>query len=146
MQQGRRSDDGRQCGNAGSRLENQSQELGSEGEKARRKKCKVRFSLKYSQAFQKNYMTVGAKKLLRAGMVPARTWRVRAVENAPTERLKLRRQMAAAAGKRAQPPLSLFMEAFGIEVEEELSAMATQTLGRRSVDWQKGTRNTKKHG
>ena len=30
MQQGRRSDDGRQFGNAGSRLENQSQEFGSE--------------------------------------------------------------------------------------------------------------------
>ena len=39
------------------------------------------------------------KKLLREGMVPAMAWRVRAVGLAPTERLKLRRQMAAAAGK-----------------------------------------------
>ena len=30
MQQGRRSEGGRQCGNAGSRLETQSQEFGSE--------------------------------------------------------------------------------------------------------------------
>ena len=30
MQQRRRSDDGKQCGNAGSRLENESQEFGSE--------------------------------------------------------------------------------------------------------------------
>ena len=74
-------------------------------EKARRKKCKVRFSLiKKNKAFQKNCMKVGVKKLLRAGMVPARTWRVHAVGMAPTERLKLRRQMAAAAGKRVQPP------------------------------------------
>ena len=44
-------------------------------EKARRKKCKVRFSIiKKSKAFHKNYMKVGVKKLLRAGMMPARTW------------------------------------------------------------------------
>ena len=45
----------------------------------------------------------------------------------PTERLKLRRQMAAAAGKKGSTSLSLFMEAFGLEVEEALSSMATQT-------------------
>ena len=60
MQQGRRSDGGKQCGNAGSRLEN----LGAK-EKARRKKCKVRFSLvKKNEAFQKNNMKVRVKKLL----------------------------------------------------------------------------------
>ena len=42
-------------------------------EQARRKKCKVRFSLiKKNEAFQKN-LKVGVKKWLRAGMVPART-------------------------------------------------------------------------
>ena len=45
-------------------------------EQARRKKCKVRFSLfKKNKAFQKSYMKVGVKELLRAGIVPARTWR-----------------------------------------------------------------------
>ena len=49
--------------------------------KARRKKCKVRFSvMKNNKAFQKSYMKVGIKKLLRAGLIPARTWRVHAVE------------------------------------------------------------------
>ena len=44
-------------------------------EKARRTKCKVRFSIiKKNKAFQKNYLKVGVKKLLRAGMMPARTW------------------------------------------------------------------------
>ena len=56
--------------------------------------------LKKNKAFQKNYMKVGVKKLLRAGMVPARTWRVHAVGIAPTGRLKLRRKMAPAAGKK----------------------------------------------
>ena len=96
-------------------------------EKARRKKCKVRFSLiKKNKALQKNNMKVVVKKLLRAGIVPARTWRVHAVGLVPTERLKLRRQMAAAAGKKSTTSLSLFMEAYGLEVEEELSTLAAQ--------------------
>ena len=42
-------------------------------EKAR-EKCNVRFSLiKKNKAFQKKYMKVGIKKLLRAGMAPV-TW------------------------------------------------------------------------
>ena len=45
---------------------------------------------------------------------------------APTERLKLRRQMAAAAVEKSTTSLSLFMEAYGLEVEEELSTLATQ--------------------
>ena len=45
---------------------------------------------------------------------------------APTERLKLRRQMAAAAGKKESVSLSLFLEVNDLEVEEELSTMATQ--------------------
>ena len=53
-------------------------------EKARRKKCKMRSSLiKKNKAFQKNYMKMGAMRLLRAGMMPARTWRVDARGLAP---------------------------------------------------------------
>ena len=81
-------------------------------EKAKRKKCRVRFSfIKKNKAFQKRCMKVGVKKLLRAGMVPARTWGVHALGMAPTERLKLRRQMAAAAGKKSTTSLSLYMAA-----------------------------------
>ena len=44
-------------------------------EKAWRKKCNVRFSLiQKNKAFQKRYTKVGIKKLLRAGMMPARIW------------------------------------------------------------------------
>ena len=42
--------------------------------------------------------------------------------------------MAAAAGKKCTTSLSLFMEAFGLEEEEDLSILATQYLGRRSLD------------
>ena len=71
-------------------------------------------------------MKVEVKKLQRAGMMPARTWEVHAVGMALTQRLKLRRQMAAAAGKKSTTSLSLFIEVLGFEVEEELSTKATQ--------------------
>ena len=47
------------------------------------------------------------------------------------ERFKLRRQMAAAAGKKESTSLSLFKVVYGLEVEEELSTMATQTWAER---------------
>ena len=75
---------------------------------------------------EKSYMKLEVKKLLRTGMVPARTWGVHAVGMVPTERSKWRRQMAAAAGKEGTTSLSLFVEAYGLEVEEELSTLATQ--------------------
>ena len=40
---------------------------------------------------------------------------------------------AAAAGKKSTTSLSMFLEAFGFEVEEELSTVATQT-------WTEGAR------
>ena len=90
-------------------------------EKARRKKCKVRFSLiKKNKPFQKSCTKVGVRKMQRAGMMPGI-----AVGLAPTERSKLRRQMAAAAGEKSTISLSLFMEMFGLEVEEDLSTLAT---------------------
>ena len=42
--------------------------------------------------------------------------------------------MAAAAGKKSTTSLSLFMETFGLEVEEELSAVATQFWCIGSLD------------
>ena len=107
-------------------------------DKARRKKCKKTLSLvKKHKAFQKSYMNVEVKMLLRAGVMPARTWRVHAVGMAPTERLKLRRQMATAAGKKSTTSLSLFMEVDGLEVKEELSSLVTQywAEGVRTGKW-----------
>ena len=73
-------------------------QLGAE-EKAGRKIDDVRFSLiKKNRVFQKNYVRIGVGTLLRTGFVLARGLGGQAVGVAPTERLKLRRQMAA--GKR----------------------------------------------
>ena len=69
-------------------------------EKARRKHD-VRFSLiRKKSDLSENYMRSGVRKLLRRGLVPARAWRGQPVGIAPTERVKLRRQMAAAAAGR----------------------------------------------
>ena len=57
-------------------------------------------------------------------MMPAKTWKVHAVVMASTERSNLRRQIAATAGKKEYDLLSLFMEAYGLGVEEELSTLA----------------------
>ena len=104
-------------------------------EKARRNKCDVWFSLiKKNKAFQKNYMKVGVKKLLRAGMVPARTWGVHAVGIASTERPKWRRQIAAAAGKKNTTSLSLPMEAFGLSIWRRALCCGLPDLGRRGMD------------
>ena len=113
--------------NAWSGFENKSQEVGSEG------KCKKEEVQSEILAQQEEYGLPeelhegGGQEVVTGGcMVPARTWRVHAVGLAATERLKLRRQMAAAAGKQSTTSLSLFTEAYGLEVEEELSTLASQ--------------------
>ena len=78
------------------------------------------------------------RKLLRTGSVPARAWRGQAAGIGPTERLKLRRQIAAAAaGKKESVTLSLYMEVNNLEVEEELSTMS-RLLGRKASSWEDG--------
>ena len=67
-------------------------------------------------------------------MVPARTWRVHALEMAPKERFELWRQRAAAAGKTSTTSLSALMETFGLEVEEELSTMATKAERKKEQE------------
>ena len=70
-------------------------------EKARRKKCKLRFSLiKKNMVFQKNYMKVSVKKLLRAGMMPARTWGVYAAGMPPHGKVKVEETDGSCCGKK----------------------------------------------
>ena len=98
------------------------QEVGAK-EKGRRGKRKVKFSLvEENTTFQKSCMKVGerVKKLLRAGMAPTGTWRAQIVGMSPTDSFKLKVQMAATTRKKKTTSLSLFSEAFGVEMEEEL--------------------------
>ena len=111
-------------------------------EEARRRKCKVRFSIiKKNKAFQKNYMKVGVKKLLRAGMVPARTWRVHAVGIAPTERLKIEETGGSISGqKRARLLLSFFHGSVWPGSGRRAFHHGHPVLGRRSLDWKMAAR------
>ena len=61
------------------------------------------------------------------------SWEGQAVGTVPTERPKLRRRMAAAAGKKESVSLSLFLDVNNLEVEEEFSTMAT--LARAEGVW-----------
>ena len=107
-------------------------------EKTRRKKCTVRFSLiKKNKAFWKNYMKVGVKKFLRAGMVPARTWRVPAAGMVPARKIKIEEADGSSSGQKeyniapySWKPLALKWK------KSQLSTMATQTAN--------GTQNKKK--
>ena len=138
LQKGR-SDDGRQCGNAWSGYENWSQEIGSE---RKRKKEEVQGVLDYQeeQGFPKELHEGGCQEGVTTGYGASEVLgNPRRGDIASTERLKMRRQMAAAAArKKNTTSLSLFMEAFGFEVEEELSTMATQT-------WEEGAWTGKWH-
>ena len=67
-------------------------------ERSRRQKCEVILVYEENRIFQKSHMRTGMRKLSRTGLVPARAWGGQAVGIAPTERLKLGRQIAAAAG------------------------------------------------
>ena len=53
---------------------------------------------------------------------------------------------STSVGKKSTTSLSLFMEAFGLEVEEELSTMATQTWAEGTWIGKKGTLSQKKLG
>ena len=95
-----------------------------DGEEAKSAMSGLRLSGK-NGVFQKNCMRIGVVKLLRMGLVSERVRGGQAVGIAPTERLKLRRKMAAAACKKKSVSHSLFMDVNSLEVEEQLSTMAT---------------------
>ena len=65
------------------------------------KSCKVRFSLiKKNKAFQKSYMKAGVKKMLRAGMMPARTRRVHAVGTASHGKIEIKEANGTGSGQK----------------------------------------------
>ena len=53
----------------------------------------------------------------------------------PQQKDFLGRQMTAAADKKSTTSPSLFMETCGLEVEEELSALATRYWAEGGVEW-----------
>ena len=73
----------------GEDLRTKTKQLGVK-ERLRRKKCDVRlFAHQENIIFQKSYMSIGMRKLLRTGLVPARAWRCQPVGMAPTEKAQV---------------------------------------------------------
>ena len=107
-------------------------------EEARRKRCTVRISLiRKNKTFQKSYMKIAVRKLLTTGLVLARASRGQAVGIAPTESFKLRRQVAAAAGKEESVSLSLFLDVNDFELRQ---------LGQKELGLENGPQSRKKRG
>ena len=86
------------------------------------------------QGLPKELHEGGGQEVATCGYDASKDLGVHAVEMAPTERLKLRRQMAEAAGKKSATSLSLFMEAYGLEVRRGTFYFDHPVLGRRSLD------------
>ena len=66
--------DGRQRGNVGRRQENKNREVESERKSEEEKVQAEILDRQEEQGSSKELKVVGVKKLLRAGMMPARTW------------------------------------------------------------------------
>ena len=106
-------------------------------EKARRKKYKLRCSI------TKKNLEFSRKELLEGGRQEAATCRHDASKNVGGA---CSRQTAAAAGKKSTTSLSMFMEACGLEVEEELSTTATQFWAEGGFGLENGVTSKKKLG
>ena len=77
-------------------------------------------------------------------MGPARTWGVHAVGVAPTERLKLKRQMAAAGGKRGQPRSHISWKRLALKWKMSSLPLPLR-LGQKELGLANGAQNKKKH-
>ena len=58
-------------------------------------------------------------------------------------KVKIEETDGSCCGQKSTTSLSLFLGAYGFEVEEELSTMGYSVLGRRSLDWKNGVMSKK---
>ena len=91
------------------------------------KTCVVRFVIaKMNRVIESKWMNTGVRKLLRTGLVPAIVRGGQAPGTGPTDKLKLRSQMAAGAGEKSSTSLLLFLDMNILQVDEKLSTIATE--------------------
>ena len=105
-----------------------------------RKKCKVRFlAHKENNTFQKSCMKVGGQEVATCGHGASKDLGSPCSGDGSHGKVNIEETDGSSSGQKEHDlSLSLFMEAFGLEVEEELSTMATQY-------WTEGVW-TEKHG
>ena len=104
----------------------------------------MRFSLKKkNKAFQKKYMKAGVKKLLRAGMMPARTWRAHAVGMFRTERFKIEKTDGSSSRQKEHNLSVLVHGSFWLGSGRRAFHHGHSVLGRRSLELEKWRRKQK---
>ena len=82
--------------------------------------------MKKNKAFQKELHESGCQEVVKSGHGASKDLGSPCSGDCSHGKVELRRQMAAAAGKKSTTSLSLVIEAYGLEVEEEPSTLATQ--------------------
>ena len=89
--------------------------------------------MKKNKAFQKNHMKVVGQVVAASGSGASKDVESSCSGDDSYRKIKIEEgRWHAAVGKKNTTSLSLFMEAFGLDVEEDLSTVATQT-------WAEGT-------
>ena len=81
--------------------------------------------VKKLQVFQTKYMKKGAKKLINMVVVPARIRQRNVSGICPSQRLKIRRQVAEILGRQRHASLDIFSEVKHVELEDEVAYPAT---------------------
>ena len=143
MQQERRSNDGRQCGNACSGLEDQSQEVGSE-RKSKEEEVQglVRFSPTCkNKASQKSCMKVVVEKLLRAGNLPSSC-----SGDSFHRKIKIEEADGSSSGYKEVVLSVLVHGSLWPCSGRRALDHCHPDLRRRSLDWQNGVQSNKKLG
>ena len=115
------------CGQSGSGLENQSQEVGRERKSEEEEVQGEILDHQEEQGLSKELHEGRCEEVVKNRCGASKELGSACSGNCPQQKdSKLKRQMAAAVGKKSTTSLYPFMEAYGLEVEEELSTLATQ--------------------
>ena len=97
-------------------------------EKREEKKCTMRFSIIKNKTFQKNYMKMGTEEVATSGYGASKDEVSSCGRVGACRKIKIEEVDGGSSRQKEYDFVFffLFMEAFGLEIEEELSLLATQ--------------------
>ena len=116
-------------------LRKQNETVGSKKQKARRKKCKCEVLARQERSgLPEKLHGDRSEEVFEDRLGSCESAGGQAVGVAPTERHNLRRQMAAAVGKKESVSLSFFLDVKELEVERSFRRWPRKR-GQRNTDW-----------
>ena len=77
------------------------------------------------EMFRREHQKTGTEKPINMGLVPAIVWGLMALDMRPTQRQKMRRQVAEMLDKKKHASLDIILEVENVELEYELAFAAT---------------------